>query len=130
MDHGLKTNLETRSADPYLLIIPVNLNHTACGFARFLSTSGQSASAAEITCPKHLKDFTISRGRLYTLKALHVTALSSSARRRHFCSAPFLHCAVRQCIPFKYRHGTSMSHRRHHRWGRLISSSITSVSQT
>ena len=92
---ALKKNPYTRGVTPYLMIILFNLRLTACLSTRFLTKAGQSSSAAEITCPKYLKEVTISRGSPYTLKALDVTALSSSsARRRHFCLAPFLHCVV------------------------------------
>ena len=89
---ALNTNLDTRGEAPSLLIILVSLRHTACALSKFLTNAGQSFSTAEITRPNYLKDVTISRGRPYVLKALEMTALcSSSARRRLFCSAPFLH---------------------------------------
>ena len=129
---ALKKNPDTRAPPPpSLLRIIVNLYHTARTFARFLTTSGQSLSAAEITRPNYLKEVNISRGRPYALYGLNVTSLSSSADRRlRFSSTLFLHCAVRPCIPLKDHHDTSMSHRRHRGWGRLPSSSIATVSRT
>ena len=125
-----KENPDNRGAAPSLLRILVNLRHTARTFDRFLNIDGQSLSASEITRPKYLKEVTISRGRPYALTDLDVTGLSSSAARRScFCSAPFLHCAVHPCIPLKYRNGTIISHRRHRGWGRLPSSSITTLSR-
>ena len=88
----LKKKLYICIAAPSLLIILVNLRHTARAFDMFLTSSVQLSSAAEITCSNYLKEFTISRGRPYALKSLNVTTLSSSAvRRRRFCSTPFLH---------------------------------------
>ena len=114
----LEKNPDTRGVSPSLLIILVNCHNTACAFSNILTTSGQSSFATEINHPKYLKEFTIPRGRPYALKALGVTSLSSSADRRLlFHSAPFLHCAMRRFIPFRSRHGSSMSHRGHHGWG-------------
>ena len=93
----LNKNPDTRGAAPYFLIILVNLQHTACVLARFWTNAGQSLSATETTCPKYLKEVTISRGHPYVMKTLDVTTLCSSADRRHlFCSTPFLYCAVHQ----------------------------------
>ena len=120
---NLKKNLDTRSAASSLLIILVNLRHNACAFARFMTTANQLSSAADITCPKYLKEVTISRGCPYVLKDLDVTTLSSSAAMLCcFRSAPFLHCAVRRFIPLKDHHVISMLHRGHRGWGRLPSS--------
>ena len=127
----LKKNSDTCGATPSLLRIRIILCHTTRAIARFLTTTVQSSSATEITRPKYLKEVTISRGRPYALKVLDVTALSFSATRRHlFCCATFFHCARRRCILFRARHGTSMSHRGHHGWGRFHFSKITTVSQT
>ena len=128
---ALKKTPDTNGAAPSLTRILVNLYHTSSIFASFLTTSVQYSYVAEMTSPKYLKEFTISRGRPYALKNLDVTAFSSSASGRcFFCFTPFLHCAVHQCIPFNDRHGTSMSHRGHRGWGRLPSSSTTTVSLT
>ena len=100
LEHGFKENPDTCGVSPYLLRILVNRGHTACAFARILTTAGQSLSADDIKCPNYLKKVTISRGRPYALKALGVTSLSSfAAKRLLFHPAPFLHCAVRRCIP-------------------------------
>ena len=116
----LKKNPYTRGVAPSLLWILVSLFHTAHSLSRFLNTAVQPLSDAEITCPNYLKEVTIFRGHTYALKALDVTALSYSASRcRLFRSASFLHCAVRQCILLRDRHGTSMLHRGHCGWGRL-----------
>ena len=85
---ALKKNPDARGAAPSLMRIFVNLRHTACNFARFLTTAGQSPSAADITCPNYLKEATIYRGRPYALKELDVTALSSSAARRSLFRPP------------------------------------------
>ena len=128
---ALKKNPDTRGAAPSLLRIFVNFCHTARAFVRFLNTVSQSSSLSEITRPKYFKEVTISRGGPYALKALDVTAFSSCTYRCcRFRSAPLLHCAVCQCIPFKDRHGTKMLHRGHRGWGMLPSSSITMVSWT
>ena len=128
---NLKKNQDTRSAALSLLRIIFNLCHTTRALVRFLTTTGQSFSAADITRPKYLKQVTISRGSPYLLKSIYVTGISSSsARRSLFIYSPFLHCAVRQCIPFISRHGTRMLNRGHRGWGRLTSSSITPVSRT
>ena len=63
---ALNKNSDTRGAASYLLIILVNLSHTACDFVRFLTTTGQSLSVADITRHKYLKEVAISRGRTYT----------------------------------------------------------------
>ena len=126
-----KKNMDTRGGAPSLMRILVNLCHTSRVFARFLTTSSQPSSAADITHPNYLKEVTISREIPYALKALDVIAFSSSAAR--FCrfrSAPFLHFAVRRFIPFKDLHGTSMSQRGHSGWRRFPSSSVTMVSRT
>ena len=131
LEHGLKKNPYTRGVAPSLLWILVSLFHTAHSLSRFLNTAVQPLSDAEITCPNYLKEVTIFRGHTYALKALDVTALSYSASRcRLFRSASFLHCAVRQCILFRARYGTIMSHRGNRGWGGFPSSSITMVSQT
>ena len=105
---------DTCDAVPSLLRILVSLRHADRALARFMTTAGHSLSVAEITRPKYLKDFAISRGIPYVMKALDVTALSSSfIRRRLLRSAPFSYCAVCQCIPFRSCHGTNMSHRGH-----------------
>ena len=128
---ALKKKPETRGAAPYLLRVRVSLLRTSHALSRFLTTAGQSLSAAEIFHSKYLKEVIISRGRPYALKALKVAALSSSTSRCHiFCFTPLFHCMVRQCIPFRSRHGTIMSHRGHCGWGRFPSSKITTVSQT
>ena len=57
------------------MIILVNLRFTAYVFARFLTRTRQSLSAAEITCSKYLKEVTIYRGSPYALKALDVNTL-------------------------------------------------------
>ena len=115
---ALDKNPNTRVAAPSLMRIRVILCHTTRALVRFPTTTGQSSSAAEIARPKYLKEVAISRGHPYTLKALEVTALSSSSARRFlFISFPFLHCTVRQFIPFRSRNGTRMSHRGHHGWG-------------
>ena len=125
---ALKKNSDTRGAAPYLLRIRITLCHTTRTLSRFMSTAGHSSSAAEITHPKYLKEVTISRWRPYALKALELTALSYSAARCHiFYSAPSLNCEVRQCIPFRACHGTSMPHRGHRGWERFPSSNITTV---
>ena len=96
------------------MIILIGLRHTARALSKFLKTSGQSSSTAEITCPNYLKEVTIFRGLPYALKALDVIALSYSASRRCLlCSAPFLHYVMRQYIPFRSRHVASMLHRGH-----------------
>ena len=46
------------------------------------------------------------------------------------CSAPFLHCAVPRWRPLSAFLGTCRSHRGHRGWGRLPSSSSTTVSWT
>ena len=125
---ALNKNQDTPGAAPSLLRIRISLCHTACALGRFLTTTDQLFSAAETTCPKYLKDVTISRGHTYALKALDVTNLSSSyARRRLFRSAPFLHCAMCRCILFNTHYGTIMSHRGSHWWVRLTFSRITTV---
>ena len=96
LEHIFIKNPDTRGAAPSLLIILVNLCITARNFARFLTTAGQLPSAAEITSPNYLKEVTISRGHTYTLKALAMTSLSSSASRQsRFLPTPFLHYTVR-----------------------------------
>ena len=63
--------------------------------------------------------------------ALEVSALSFSSTKLHRSrSAPLLHCAVWLCDPFRDRHGTSISHRGQHGWGRFTYSIITTVSRT
>ena len=65
------------------------------------------------------------------LNALEFTALSSSTTKWCcFRSAPFLCCALRWFSLFRDRHSTSMLHRGYCGWGRLTSSSITTVSRT
>ena len=59
---ALKKNMETRGSSPYLLRILVILFHTALSLETFLTTSGQSLSAANITLPRYQKEITISRG--------------------------------------------------------------------
>ena len=94
---ALKKNTDTRSTVPPMLRIIVNLRHTARAFVRFLNTAEKASPIADITCPKYLKEITISRGSTYAMNALEVTDLSSSAdRRRIFCYAPFFHSAVHQ----------------------------------
>ena len=46
---------DIRGAAPFLLRILVNLRHTSRALSKFLTTSGQSLSAAEITRPNYLK---------------------------------------------------------------------------
>ena len=126
-----KKNMDTRGGAPSLMRILVNLCHTSRVFARFLTTSSQPSSAADITHPNYLKEVTISREIPYALKALDVIAFSSSADRCcRFRSAPFLHFAVRRFIPFKDLHGNSMSQRGHSGWRRFPSSSVSMVSRT
>ena len=62
LDHSFKENPDTRGTVPSLMRILFNLCHTACALARFLDTVGKSSSASDITHPKYLKEFTISRG--------------------------------------------------------------------
>ena len=51
-----------------------------------------------------------------------VTSLSSSATSLCiFHSAPWLHCNVSLCVPFRYFRGTSITHRGHRGWGRFPS---------
>ena len=127
---ALKKNTDTRSTVPPMLRILVNLRPTARAFVRFLNTAEKASPIADITCPKYLKEITISRGSKYAMNALEVTDLSSSADRRHiFCYTPLFHSAVHQCILFRSRHEPSMLHRGHCGWGRCPSSSITTVSQ-
>ena len=127
----LNKNTDTRGASYSLMIILGNSHHASLAFPRFCTTSAQSLSAAEITCPKYLKEVTISRGSSYALKALEVISLSSSSVScRLFRPAPFLHYTVRRCIPFRSRHDTIMLHRGHRGWGRFPSSGITTVSRT
>ena len=59
---ALKNNLDTRGSAPSLLRILVILFHTALTRDKFLTTSGQSSSAADITCPRYRKEVTIYRG--------------------------------------------------------------------
>ena len=88
-------NQDTRGAIPSLLIILINLCHTARAFARFLNTASQFLSADNITRPNYLKEVNISSVCPYVLKTLDVTGLSSYvSRSHHFRSAPFLHCVV------------------------------------
>ena len=57
---------------------------------------------------------------------MEATTRSSSAVEFHrFCSTPFLHCTARRRIRFRDLH--SMPHIGHRGWGRLTSSSITTV---
>ena len=58
----LKKKTDTLGAVTSILIIFVNLRHTARVLARLLTTAGQSLSSAEITIPKYLKEVTVSRG--------------------------------------------------------------------
>ena len=126
---ALKKKPDTCGATPSLLWMRDILLQTLPARDKFFITSGQSSSASEITRPRHLEEVTISRGRPWLLKSLTVTSLySSAANRRLFRSAPWLHCAMRLCVPFRAFHGTSMPHRVHHGWGRLPSSRITKVS--
>ena len=127
---ALKKKIDTRVSDPYLLRILVIPFHTAFARDKFLTTAIQSSSAADITRPRYRKEVIIYRGCPYVLNALEVTALSSFATNNHcFQPAPFLSCYVCRCIPFSDFHSTSISHRGHRGWGRLPSSSITTVSQ-
>ena len=95
---------------------------------KFFTNSSQLLPAANINRPRYLKEFTISRGLLYALKALTVTSLSfSTANRRHFCSAPRLHCDVHWYTPFRAFRGTRISHREHRGWDWLPSSRISII---
>ena len=97
----LKKNPDTCGVAPYLMIILVDLLHTACAFAWSLTNTHKLSSASDMNCPKYLKEVNISREIPYALKNLDLTTLSSfAARRRLFRATPFLHCAVRQCILF------------------------------
>ena len=58
----LKKNPDTCGSDPSLLMIFVIIFHTALAHDNLLTTTDQSLSAAEITCPRYWKEFTISRG--------------------------------------------------------------------
>ena len=50
---SLKKNMDTHGAAPSLMRIRVSLLHTACTLAKFMTTAGQSLSAAVITYPKY-----------------------------------------------------------------------------
>ena len=52
---ALKKNPDTRGSAPYLLSIIIILFHTDLAQDKFLTTSSQLSSAADITCPRYLK---------------------------------------------------------------------------
>ena len=56
-----------------------------------------------------------------------LSLISSDAIRRHFFSAPLAHLVLVACRPFRTTHGTRISQRGHHGWGRLPSSNMTKV---
>ena len=60
--HGLKEKPYTHSATPSLLRIRNILLQIFLARDKFFTAAGQSSSAAEIACPKYLKEFNISRG--------------------------------------------------------------------
>ena len=106
---ALKKKPETRGAAPSLLRMRVILLQTDLARDKFLTTSGQSSSAANITCPRYLKEVTISRESPYALIALVVTSLSSfNANNYLFRSAPRLNYAVRLCVPLRDFHSNSI----------------------
>ena len=59
---ALKKNPDTCRSAPSLLMILVILLHTVLAHDKFLATSGQFLSAAEITRPRYQKEVTISSG--------------------------------------------------------------------
>ena len=59
---AFKNNPDIRGSAPSLLRIPFILFYTALARDKFLATSGQSLSAANITRPRYWKGVTISRG--------------------------------------------------------------------
>ena len=59
---AFKKQLYTHGAAPSLMRICVILFHTDLSRDKFLTTSGQSLSDAEITRPSYEKEVTISRG--------------------------------------------------------------------
>ena len=85
---ALKKNLYTYVAAPSLTRIPVNLSHTTHTLAMFLTTSGQSSSAADITCPKYLKDFTIKSGHSLYLSSIRVNLRFAVHKLEIFSSNP------------------------------------------
>ena len=105
----LKKNRDTYSIAPSLISILDVLCCTVRAFKRFRTTVGQSSSAAHSTLPRYLKDINISRGSPYALNAIEFTYLASSAINSScFQSAPFLHCAVSLCKPFRDRHESTL----------------------
>ena len=125
---ALKKNPDTRRFTLSLLRILAILLQNDHAFVRFWITANQSSSVANNTLPKYLKDTTISMVLPKALIALKVSALSSSTNKRcRFHSNTFLNYDVRSCNPFRDHHVTSMLNRRFRVWGRLPSSSITTV---
>ena len=61
---SLKKKPDTRGAAPSLLRMRAVLLQAALSQDKLLTTTGQSSSAAKITRPRYLKEFTISKGRL------------------------------------------------------------------
>ena len=59
---ALKKNSKTCGSAPFLMIILVILFHTALAWDKFLTTAGQSSSAAESTRPRYCKEVIISKG--------------------------------------------------------------------
>ena len=100
-------------------------------FRSFLTTAGQSSSEAVRKRPIYLNNDTKVSGYPYAWKARYILAWASSAAKIcRFCSTPFSHWAVLRLRPLCATHGTSMSHRGHHWWGRFLSSKTTTVSWT
>ena len=60
---ALKKKPDTRGTTPSLLRISVILFHTALAWDKLCTIADQSFYAPKITCPRYLKEFTISRGR-------------------------------------------------------------------
>ena len=125
---ALKKNMNTRGLDPSLINILNILCHTIRAFKRFWTTAGQSSYYANITLPRYLKDFTILRGRPYTLNSLEVIDLASSTNNHNcFHSTPFVHWSVQLSEQFGDFHITRISQKGYCGWRRLPSSSITTV---
>ena len=68
-------------------------------------------------------------GRSYSCKPHSVLSHTSASSLRLFHSTPFANDEVLGWQPFKDTHGTRMSQRGHHGWGRLPSSKIIIVSR-
>ena len=119
---------KVRSSAPSLPINLISCSHFRLAFRTFLTTAGQSPSAAMIICPRYLKEVTRARVVPYAVIYISTPALaSSSVRQRRFLSAPLWQKSDVMCRPLRALCDTNISQWGPLGWGWFPSSGITIV---